>query len=208
MNLPTELGNLFDIPDHSQLSSLGSESLETLRAQGFKLKIGATESTQHQLKALSKEPAIREYCPNDLGRRFGDEEMFKKWLGKGRVLVTLCAGDQIVGYGWTGEGKSNKISEGSNTFAIRLGISASGKGLATPFARLIIEFSNLIFGLDNFWLETWQSNGGAVHIYHKIGFEDVTTEESKRKTADGSEVDDVRIYMRLPNEKLPVNSPR
>ena len=131
-------------------------------------------------------------------------DFFEKWLSKGRVLVTIWQDEKIVGYGWAGNGTSARVESGENTFAIRLGSAASGKGLATHFARLIVEATSILFGLKDIWLETWQSNGGAVHIYHKIGFIDVAEEKSTRKKADGTEVEDVRLYMTLPNENLPV----
>ena len=203
MNLPTSFSDLFELGSDPGLSDDGRKSLEFLNMHGYAIKIGANVSIQQQISTLSSEPAIREYCPNDTQQRFGTIDKFEKWLSKGRVLVTVWQDEKIVGYGWAGNGTSSRVASGENTFAIRLGSAASGKGLATHFARLIVEASNILFGLKDIWLETWQSNGGAVHIYHKIGFIDVAEEKSSRKKADGSEVDDVRLYMSLPNENLP-----
>jgi ribosomal protein S18 acetylase RimI-like enzyme len=52
------------------------------------------------------------------------------------------------------------------------------------------------------WLETWASDGAAVHIYHKLGFEDVDSQVDQRPTAGGQTVADTRLYMSLPNELL------
>jgi ribosomal protein S18 acetylase RimI-like enzyme len=97
------------------------------------------------------------------------------------------------------------VPGGETTFAIRVGEAGQGQGLATPFAWLIVVGAAQVYEARKFWLETWQSNEGAVHIYHKIGFVDVDSQNDTRPTTAGGEVPDTRLYMSLSDDKLPVN---
>ncbi len=85
---------------------------------------------------------------------------------------------------------------------MRVGEASQGQGLATPFSRLILAGSATLYGSQDMWLETWASDGAAVHIYHKLGFEDVDSQVDQRPTAGGQTVADTRLYMSLPNELL------
>lgn len=207
MNSPKLLSDSLKKIDTSLLSPIGKDYYQKVVDAGFDINYELTGDAANQIIQLSLEPAIKEFCPNDSGTRFKDLEAVKEWISKGRIVVLLTKvlndRTQVVGYGWVGEGESEKVDNGKATFAIRIGEAGQGQGLGTPFASLIVEVAASVYGVKNIWLETWQSNAGAVHIYHKIGFEDVANEPSFRKTADGHEVEDVRIYMNLPNEKLP-----
>lgn len=49
------------------------------------------------------------------------------------------------------------------------------------------------------WMETWESNEGAVNLYEKAGFEFVTQRGDVRIGADDKEVEDVRCFYRIPS---------
>ena len=66
----------------------------------------------------------------------------------------------------------------------------------------MLEAARSVYGAQGLWLETWKSNGGAVHIYHKLGFIDVTEKQDTRPSAAGGTVDDTRVYMRLAGARL------
>ncbi|MEK7599838.1 MAG: GNAT family N-acetyltransferase [Patescibacteria group bacterium] len=194
------------------LSQAGQEAASQLNERGYEVRVGLTTDLADQIEAMAKEPSIREFCPNDCGGRFADRPSTELWLSKKRatfVLVNKSSDSHdlsLVGYGWVGLGVSDHVQGGETTFAIRIGESGQGQGLATPFARLIVEGAAAIYGAQNMWLETWQSNGGAVHVYHKIGFRDVDQVESQRPTASGESIADTRLYMSLDNELLPAKN--
>ncbi len=119
------------------------------------------------------------------------------------LLKRENSGLRLAGYGWAGAALSPEVPAGHTTFAIRIGQAAQGQGLATPFSRLIVAGTAALYASRDFWLETWGSNAGAVHVYHKIGFQTVAEKPSGRPTVAGGTVPDNRIYMSLPNELLP-----
>lgn len=177
------------------------ESLNILEEKSYEVHYGLTIKYADDIAKMCLEPGIKEYCPKDWTGRFADRESTKKWLAKGRGTFLLLKREgedlKLAGYGWVGKGNNENIDGGETTFAIRIGDSAQGQGLATHFARLIVYGSKNIYDAKNIWLETWQSNSGAVHVYHKIGFTDVNKIELDRPRPDGSSVSDTRIYMKL-----------
>lgn len=187
-------------------SQADKEFLARLESAGFELHAGLTEAAASQLTKMALEPAIQEYCPNDSGSRFIDIDATRQWLQKGRAVFLVMKKQgtalQLAGYGWTGSGTTALIASGRTTFAIRVGELGQGKGLATPFARLIISASAVRNQAKDFWLETWASNAAAVHVYHKIGFVDVAQEMSERPSTKEGSLSDTRIYMTLSNDKL------
>lgn len=190
-----------------KLGTLGVEAAQKLADQGYEVHHGLTTDMADAIIAMALEPGIREYCPNDCGRRFANKESTSEWLAKERgTFLLLKRNDQnelsLAGYGWVGAETNSKVPGGETTFAIRIGEQHQGKGLASPFARLIVSGASAVYGAQNMWLETWASNGGAVHTYHKIGFTDVAEEPGERKKADGSSEADTRLYMSLNNELL------
>jgi ribosomal protein S18 acetylase RimI-like enzyme len=189
------------------LGPAGTEAVKKLAARDYEVQIGLTPELAGQILTMSQEPSIREYCPKDYGERFADRASTERWLEKKRVTFVLLKrqGDELslAGYGWAGPGSSSHAPGGENTFAVRIGEAGQGQGLAAPFSWLIIAGSAVLFGARDFWLETWASNGGAVHIYHKIGFETVAEEPNERLTGDDQKTPDTRVYMSLPNELLP-----
>jgi len=177
-------------------------ALRELSQKGYEIHTGLTVELVDRIKAMSQEPAIREYCPKDSTDRFADRQVAEQWLSKGRAMFLLLKDGELIGYGWTGPATSDNVPGGQTTFALRIGQIGHGQGLAAPFSWLTISASHVMFGLQAIWLETWASNGAAVHIYHKLGFVNVTERPSSRPTALGDHVDDVRIYMKLPDNYL------
>ncbi|MEK7594541.1 MAG: GNAT family N-acetyltransferase [Patescibacteria group bacterium] len=183
---------------------------QKLSERGYEVRVGLTPELADQIEVMARETSIREFCPNDSGGRFADRASMELWLSKQRatfVLINKIHENEddlrLVGYGWVGLGTSPHVHGGETTFALRVGEAGQGQGLATPFAQLIIAGSAAIYGARNMWLETWQSNAAAVHVYHKVGFVDVNQEPSERPANNGDRVPDVRLYMSFPNESLP-----
>lgn len=202
--------NKFDENTHPLPNGLGSaavEALQLLADRGYEVQMGLTPALAGQVLAMSQEPSIREFCPKDCSERFADQAATERWLAKKRIMFALLKREadklSLVGYGWAGAGSSPHVPGGETTFAIRIGEAGQGQGLAVPFSWLIVAGSAVLFGARNFWLETWGSNGGAVHVYHKIGFETVAEEPDERLNAEGVKITDTRTYMSLPNQLLP-----
>ena len=208
MNFPTTFDAKTTIVPAEKLGEVAIEDAQKLKAQGYEVHYGLTEEFADDIAKLALEPAIKEFCPNDSSKRFANRKATAKWLTKKRgTFLLLKRGDDsslvLVGYGWVGADSNPHAPGGETTFAIRIGEAGQGQGLATPFARIIIFGAAAVYGATNIWLETWQSNGGAVHVYHKIGFEDVDQEKAMRLSGDGTRVEDTRLYMTLSNELLP-----
>ncbi len=208
MNFPNSYDQTTTIVPAEKIGNIGMQDAQRLLDQGYEVHYGLTADFADDIAKLALEPAIKEYCPNDSGRRFGDRETTAKWLQKGRGTFLLLKRKEdgaleLVGYGWVGAGTNSHAPGGEATFAIRIGEAGQGQGLATPFARLIVFGAAVVYEAKNLWLETWQSNAGAVHVYHKIGFVDVAEEESERTSGNGEKVADTRLFMTLPNDLLP-----
>lgn len=190
------------------LGPAGAEAAQQLADRGYEVQLGLTPESAREISTMALEPSICEYCPRDSGERFTDLESAGRWLSKGRAIFLLLKRSdsgqlKLAGYGWSGAGSSPHVPDGQITFALRIGETGQGQGLATPFSQLILFASAVLYGAKNIWLETWASNGGAVHVYHKIGFTDVAEAPDQRLLPDGGTTADTRIYMSLSNDLLP-----
>ena len=201
--------SLADNTEPVSAGSLGQadvEALQFLAEKGYEVHLGLTPNYADDIITMAREPAIREYCPNDYGNRFADRVATERWLSKGRAVFLLLKrqGDQLqlAGYGWAGPATSEQVADGEATVALRLGEIGQGQGLATPFLQLMVASSAAHYGAKNLWLETWASNSAAVHVYQKLGFEPVAEVAGERQTQAGGAVADIRLYMSLPNERL------
>jgi ribosomal protein S18 acetylase RimI-like enzyme len=206
MNYPTQFSDQLQELPYDQLGPLAKQAYDQLKERGYEVKYGLTGQAADVIAHLVQEPAIKEYCPKDSSERFTDREATAKWLSKGRAAFLLIKVDDqsVVGYGWAGTGSSAKVPSGKVTFAIRIAKAGQGQGLATPYSRLILAGAATLYNAKDVWLETWQSNAGAVHIYRKIGAQDVDQEASQRPTSSGETVQDTRLYMTMPDELLNV----
>ncbi len=189
-----------------KLGPAGKQAADELASAGYEVRLGLSRKYAADIIEMAKEPAIREFCPNDIGSRFKDLTATEQWLAKHRAVFLLVKKDadglRLAGYGWVGPAGSSHVPDGENTLAIRIGQIGQGQGLATPFTKLMADSSAVLYDAKNLWLETWQSNGGAVHVYHKAGFEDVAEAPAKRPTAAGGQVQDTRQFMSLSNDRL------
>jgi ribosomal protein S18 acetylase RimI-like enzyme len=188
-----------------QAGDQAAAAFRQLAAQNYALHLGLTPEHAAQILTMSQEPAIREYCPKDSSERFTNRKATEKWLAKQRAVFLLFEQNgtrRLVGYGWAGPAIDSHVPAGRMTFALRIGQAGQGRGLAAPFSWLIIAVTAKRYGVQHFWLETWASNGAAVHIYHKLGFETVAEESSRRPAAVGGTVADTRVYMYLPDKLL------
>lgn len=192
----------------TDLGQAGAEAVQKLSENGYEVRLGLTPEFARAISTMAQEPSIREYCPRDSGERFTDLRSAERWLAKGRAMFLLLKrsdGGQLklAGYGWSGAESSPRVPDGQITFALRIGEAGQGQGLATPFSQVILSATAVLYGAKNIWLETWASNGGAVHVYHKLGFTDVAEASDQRLLPDGGTTADTRIYMSLPNDLLP-----
>lgn len=206
-NFPTDFQADSLVLPTDQLGQAGRAAAAKLSERGYEVHVGLTPELADQILRMSREPSIREFCPKDSGQRFSDRPAAERWLSKGRALFVLLKrqpddGLTLAGYGWAGSGTSPEVPGGQTTFAIRIGEAGQGQGLAAPFSWLIIAGSAALYGAQDFWLETWASNGGAVHIYHKLGFETVAEKPDQRLNGAGETINDTRLYMSLPNQLL------
>lgn len=186
-----------------RLGEAGAQAIEQLAAKGYEIHTGLTLEFAAAITKMAQEPSIREYCPRDSAERFTDLEATEQWLSKGRTVFLLLKrednGDlSLAGYGWAGEAATEHVPGGQSTFALRVGQLGQGQGLATPFARLVVTAAIELYGAKNMWLETWASNGAAVHIYQKLGAVQVAEKPDQRPRPDGTTIADTRLYMTLP----------
>jgi len=174
----------------NQFDEADEQLIKQLADQGYEVHSGLTSNYADQIAKMCLQPSIKEYCPNDAKQRFTNRSATEQWLSKGRCVFLLLKRQNnqeltLVGYGWAGTGTSSHVPKGQTTFAVRLGEDGQGQGLATPFTRLIVASTALVYGSKNLWLETWASNTAAAHIYHKLGFIDIDQQSGKRPTDHG-----------------------
>lgn len=200
MEFPDRLAENTILLDDQLTDSVSREAIMALQAKGFVVHMGLSASYADALIAMAQEPAIREYCPNDALVRFRDRAAIEEWLRKHRAVFLLLKqtpdGLQLAGYGWSGTETTERVPDGQTTFALRVGELGQGQGLSTPFAQLILNATQYLYGSRNLWLETWASNAAAVHVYQKLGFQQVDEVAAERASAGGT-VPDTRLFMTL-----------
>ena len=152
------------------------------------IAMGLDGSLVIQLIKKSKQPHIIASTPKDANERFGDLEMFKRWLKKGRLIHWLVAdGGDLAGIIWYGEEKIPTEVTLDNppriTFAIRLYENYLGKGLSVPFMKqsMHILVSSLKESSDfgGIWLQTEINNKPAVAAYQKFGYKEIGRSDTK-----------------------------
>lgn len=181
-----------------ELLTAADDLIQHLAAKGYEIELGLTPELAQQINTVAQQSSIKEYCPRDSSDRFKDRDSTEKWLKKGRATFLLFTNDRerrLAGYGWSGREISTQVPEGETTFALRISETDQGLGLATPFAQLILRATEKLYGAPHVWLETWASNGGAVHTYHKLDFTEVAQVPGNRPTPNGQTVPDTRLYM-------------
>ncbi len=206
VSFPTDFTDKTE-PLTKSLGQPTDEAMDFLAGRGFVVLTGLDEALAKSISQLALQPHIRKYCPKDCtDERFANRQSTQRWLSRGHAFFVLAkkqkSGFKPVGYGWSGPKKTNEVPQGETTFAVRLGQEGLGQGLAAPFSQIIVASTANKYGAKKIWLETWASNAAAVHVYKKLGFELVNQKPAKRSGADGSAVDDSRLYMLLPDELL------
>jgi hypothetical protein len=210
-NFPTGFENEPHILQPTDLRPAHSENLSRLQAAGYDVVAGLDRSSVPHLTEIAQQEGTREFCPNDIKRRWGDEVMAEKQLAKdgGRGVLRLVARETgaTFGFGWTGsisEEEQEYLPMCENTFALRLHEAARGRRLGSPFSRVIVAGSMALWGARNIGLETWASNTAAVRTYLSAGAQLVTTKDDVRPTLDRQKFshqnhrNDVRLYMHYP----------
>lgn len=205
---PTSFSQALQALPVERFNEAGQAAVDFLAAAGYEVRVGLTPAFATAIKVMSLQPTIREYCPRDCTLRFASRETTEVWLKKGRCVFLLIkraddGSELLAGYGWCGPETSSHVPGGGTTFAPRISETDQGHGLAAPYSLVMIQATAVLFGSRDFWLETWASNGGAVHVYHKMGFVDVTDQPGPRLRPSGESVDDIRVYMTYPNDLLP-----
>lgn len=183
-----------------KMSEAGQQAVENLATKSYEVQAGITPEYADGISKLALEPSIQEYCPKDCSERFKDRQTTADWLSKGRAMYLLLQkgenGEmQLAGYGWVGAKTSSHVPGGETTFSLRIGEAHQGKGLATPFAVAMLAAAEVMYETPHMWLETWASNGGAVHVYKKMGFVTIEEVPAERPTRTGDKVADTRLFM-------------
>ena len=195
-NFPTTFNEESLVLDPNEFDT---EEPVVLESRGYNVSLGLTKSDAEKLSDISKQPSIKEYCPRDCSTRFKDLSSTESWLAKGHQVYLLKekSSGEIAGYAWSGNGTSPHIPEGSITCALRLNENFQGQGLATPFFAVVIAHTKKTYPGETIWLEGWESNLGAIHVYKKLGFKLVASEESTRPALNGETIQDTRLFMTL-----------
>lgn len=195
------------------LDARGQAAIRELGSRTLTMYTGVRRVDVSAIAAIGAQEAVREFCPNDAKKRFGDEDMMEQWLTKsdGRGMFLLKTdGQELAGYGWTGKELCHQLPDCTTTFAIRLNkeVIRDQKGLGAPFTAAIVSGSMALYGASRIGLETWGSNTAAVRSYLKAGAELVTTQDDVRPTLQAGrgtwEEDgrllrrDIRQFMRFP----------
>jgi ribosomal protein S18 acetylase RimI-like enzyme len=183
-----------------QMDAAGTQAVIILKSKGYEVQVGLTPKYADAIAAMANEESIREYCPKDSGERFTTRQTTAEWLSKERATYLLLQKSddgslELAGYGWIGTKQSARVPGGETTFSLRVGEGHQGKGLAEPFSVAMLAAATAQYSAPHMWLETWASNGGAVHIYHKIGFVDVDAVDDERPTISGGTLTDTRLFM-------------
>jgi ribosomal protein S18 acetylase RimI-like enzyme len=194
-----------------RMSEAGKQAVESLMSKGYEVRIGLTREYADQIAVISREPSIKEYCPKDSTERFANHQTTSEWLSKSRATFLLLQKSEsgelsLAGYGWVGAKQSPQVPGGETTFSLRVGEGHQGQGLAEPFSVSMLSAAATLYDTPHMWLETWASNGGAVHIYHKIGFKNVAEKPDERPSSEGQMVSDIRIYMSRDNDDQSVKT--
>lgn len=205
ITIPTTFTSKTKSLKKEQLGPIGQAALAMLEEKGYTVEIGLTMAFAKDIQSMALQSSIQEYCPKDPTERFKDVGTTSHWLSKGKAVFLLCKREEdkkqrLAGYGWVGPKISSHVPKGQNTFGLRIGEADQGLGLAAPYTRVMLDAAIQLFGCQQLWLESWASNGGAIHTYEKLGFTKVLEESDKRLRPNNESVIDIRIYMQLIGE--------
>lgn len=101
--------------------------------------------------------------------RFGSIERLNQWLEKERTIYTLQSSqDLVLGLIWF---RPENFLGFNTTFAIRLYLHARGRGLATPFMKIVFDHYLDKFPDARVWLKVHPRNQKALRVYRNFGFQ-------------------------------------
>jgi len=181
----------------------GRTALSALEKAGYTVSVGLRAKDLPEFQAIANQDGVREYCPEDLDRRFGSLDKMKQWQERGRLVFQLRKIGELslVGYGWTRNEKCPQLPDCDTTFAVRLSKEVAGQGLATLLTTVIVSGS-MAQGLRRIGLETWASNIAACKTYQRAGAKLQHEEPGKRLTIIKSggrirrrQIADIRRFM-------------
>lgn len=208
MDYPTTFTDNPKKLSHVALDNAGIEAVNRLRGEGFEIVAGVQVADVQAIAEIAQQKAVLEFCPNDVAKRFGDQLMMERWLGKngGRGVFLLREIDTqlIRGYGWAGRSKCEQLPDYLHTFGVRLDKQVGGRGLGTPFVAAIFSGSKALYETRGIWGETWGSNAGAVKTYLRAGAVLVATTDDWRPTLGMEQGDaygkrrDIRLLLKFP----------
>lgn len=142
----------------------------TLEERGYHLYRGWSDTIAEQLVALSHQPHILAFTPNDAATRFSSVEAAHEWHDSRERTVYTLGSEAVAGLIWFGKAQSSHV-EGDYTFAIRIYEAAQGKGLARPLMNAAHEDFREHTPYNNaIWLETDVDNVAARALYEKTGY--------------------------------------
>lgn len=213
---PTGFANELYHVTPTDIAKRHSHTVQGLEAEGFVVGAGLRPSDVPALTEIAGQAGTLEFCPNDLAKRWTDEDTARAQLAKGggRAVFQLIRkqDEALAGYGWVGllseDDTERQLTGMPYTFALRINEEMRGRGLAKPFSRLIVAGAMGLYGARGIGLETWASNTRAVGAY--LGAEAVTVahRNAVRPTLDLSRpheiiegkphVHDTRVYMKYP----------
>lgn len=133
---------------------------------------GWDDSVATELVALSSQPHILEFTPNDAARRFTNKDSANEWYHQHQRVMYTIGETAITGIIWFGEA-SSEHTDGDFTFAIRMYEAARGQGLARHFMQAAhLDFRETMDYHNVIWLETDITNTAARTLYERAGYDE------------------------------------
>lgn len=180
LELPnTFVGKLIPVPPEI-MGKTGQDTLGQLNERGFGMYIGARQADLPEFRRVASQPSVSKNCPEDLSRRFKNEEMYKRWIETpGRIIFQIRKLGQagltdsvLAAYTWTRPGRYTEAPGCGNDymFAIRVSedFGRQGLGLLATLATISASVS-LDPGRGKIGLKTRKDNENAIKLYLKAG---------------------------------------
>ena len=182
--LDTFTDTLVPIKPYQILDTAGHNTLRELRRRNLAMYMGLRPGDIKEIQAIANEGGIREFCPEDLSRRFAGTEHTRAWLGKGRTMFQFreLGTGALAAYGCAGDKTCKEIPDQDTTLSLRASERFTGQGIGKLATLAIIAATTEIIGARNIGLKTWASNGAAVKTYLRSGATLVTSRDECRPT--------------------------
>jgi ribosomal protein S18 acetylase RimI-like enzyme len=144
-----------------------------LNEKGFSVIKGWGKELAQQLVVHSREDAIKRWTPRDATERFPSVEAAKAWYNKNEhIIYALGSTAQLAGVMWFTRYEEPEIEfDNRFTMAVRMYDDARGRGLSYNFGKAThLDLEQNYSG--DVWLETDVVNKAALHLYHKLNYEE------------------------------------